>query len=308
MSRPLTLAEIRQKLSAKSSVGTPDQYDCYLTQMVLLKGGIIKINGSAGTGKTTLLQNVIPRLISRQNKVHCGSFTNKAVGVLGSKSVAAKTLHGLLYKVLHDGYDIIEEVVEDAKTGKPLLDENGNMVMLTKKVDKWKYQLDPNAIGPDDWFFIDEASMVPPQLWFDIIQLQNQNGFYLVIVGDEKQLGPVIDKTNPLPSNLIPYDCFFHNQPSTITLTHNKRSVPSIVQVADQMYKTGFSYTGSNNEVHSFTFGGYQMFGAGITEFDKILCYTNAQRHEWNDDMRQQKFGADFDYKPLVGDIIMCGQ
>lgn len=133
---------------------------------------LISLSGAAGTGKTTLIKELVENLPS--DTVVC-TPTNKAAQVLCSKGIDATTFYKKFY--------ILEETVG----GKP-------------KFISCKRYLNEGGKGlPDgkiDWapvLIIDEASMVTSRMINEMRRMCDQ----LILVGDHHQLPPVGDRDYP---------------------------------------------------------------------------------------------------------------
>lgn len=115
--------------------------------------GVMALSGGAGVGKTTVIDRMADRLTISGWRVHLCAFAGKAAArlreVTGRK---ATTIHALL------GY-------RGEKAG-----------------------FHPMRFGDNDAIIVDEASMVPSSLLWEIIK---RNPGRLILVGDDAQLPPV---------------------------------------------------------------------------------------------------------------------
>jgi exodeoxyribonuclease-5 len=117
------------------------------------------LGGLAGTGKTTVIKEIVRELDDRGLDAEVSAFTGKACSVLRKKRVTgAKTLHSLMY--------ICET------------DEKTHQVVYTRK-----HSLDC------DFIIIDEASMVSRELYEDLLSFHKP----VIFVGDYGQLDPIGD-------------------------------------------------------------------------------------------------------------------
>lgn len=121
--------------------------------------------GYAGTGKTTIAENVMNYIEALHKECIITAPTNQAVKVLKDKldgdnnSVAFKTLHAILY-------------------GTP--DENGNWVPSVN-------------FTADHILIVDEASMISRTVYTDLIQEIEKAKAKVIFFGDDFQLEPVGD-------------------------------------------------------------------------------------------------------------------
>ena len=137
----------------------------------------ITIGGYAGTGKTfliSILRNEIYKIFRNRN-IAFVTFTGKASSVLKGKLEDNNaifsgdfigTIHSLIY-------------VPELK-----YDKNTHRMIITKWVKKPELQY--------DLIFVDEASMVNKQIWFDLLNYK----IPIIAVGDHGQLPPVGDQFN----------------------------------------------------------------------------------------------------------------
>jgi ATP-dependent exoDNAse (exonuclease V) alpha subunit len=130
---------------------------------------VLKIAGYAGTGKTTIIENIAKYAKDKNpgKNIYLSAFTNKAVLNLenktNSKEVAeTKTLHSLLYGAP-------DEITGDYTLRDPL--KKGDIVI------------------------IDEASMVGQKMMKDIQKNILNKGAKVIFIGDTFQLPPVKDKS-----------------------------------------------------------------------------------------------------------------
>jgi len=122
------------------------------------KKSIFKIGGYAGTGKTTVLKQIIASCKTKLNAeaMPC-SFTGKAALRMILKGVIdAGTIHSLIYR-----YDRVND----------------------KFYKRSKHEIE------GDYFLIDEASMIAKDIWNDLLSYQKP----IILVGDPGQLEPVGD-------------------------------------------------------------------------------------------------------------------
>ena len=126
---------------------------------------VFYLAGFAGTGKSTIVDQVIRRLRSEHGKldVRTVTFTGKAADVLRRRGVEnTSTIHSLIYRVQ-----------EDPATGELLV------------------ELDPNSEAATcDLIVVDEASMVDEQIAEDLLSF----GKPILVVADPGQLPPVHGK------------------------------------------------------------------------------------------------------------------
>lgn len=123
----------------------------------------LTFGGFAGTGKTTLVKEVI----RNEGNVAVVAYTGKAVSVLRRKGVKkAKTLHSLMYQVAGEDDE-----------GDPIFKRR---MSLGRQTD-WGYE------PPPDLVIVDEASMINKRMHEDLEALAPK----ILYVGDHGQLQPI---------------------------------------------------------------------------------------------------------------------
>ena len=133
--------------------------------------------GYAGTGKTALIQFVA----HEHGKPACIAPTGKAaLRIRESTGLSASTIHRMIYKVM-----------EDPKTGQ------------AKFVRRSAEEIEL-VIPRSRLLVLDEASMVGPEVWVDVIAIAQQHNLKLLVIGDGFQLPPVQNKNAAAFSVLLP--------------------------------------------------------------------------------------------------------
>lgn len=128
-----------------------------IKEVVSIKKNVVTVGGFAGSGKSTIIRNLIELL---PNFSVC-AYTGKAANVLRKKGIHdAKTIHSLIYKAYSD--------------------DDGRVYFAKSK------SLDCEGI------IVDEASMVSQSIYNDLLSF----GKPVIFVGDHGQLEPIGDKFN----------------------------------------------------------------------------------------------------------------
>jgi len=119
------------------------------------------LNGSAGTGKTTLLKILTDELDITENTMFA-SFTGKASLVLKTKGIKnSSTIHRLIYN--------------------PIVKADGSLEFRLKDI---------NELNSVKLIIIDESSMVSKQLLEDLLSFNIK----IIFVGDKNQIPPIFEK------------------------------------------------------------------------------------------------------------------
>lgn len=138
------------KIEAWFTTGTPNANE-------------FKLGGYAGTGKTTIIKDIIKRFREKKHDVMLCAFTGKAVHVLQKKGLAqAVTIHSSIYNC---------EIQKDGT---------------------YTFYLKSRLEGSPDLIIVDEASMISTDLYNDLRSF----GIPILFVGDPGQLEPVGDNPN----------------------------------------------------------------------------------------------------------------
>lgn len=123
------------------------------------------LGGYAGTGKTTVIKELLDLLDDADLVTAVVAFTGKAASVLRKKGVGhAQTLHSLMYK--------------------PILDSKGNLIGFRKRSELLTEGDEGDEI---DVIIVDEASMIDDELNQDLLSFKKP----VIYVGDPGQLPPV---------------------------------------------------------------------------------------------------------------------
>lgn len=180
---------------------TPEQkevMDFLLAQVDNPEGKNVVVSGSGGTGKTTIICELICQLLATDHKVAVTAMTGKATAVLRNKVNAAVREKQLRFPKENL---LIETVTKITKKSKVMdVSSDGE----TKYSSTWR---NPNAFNYDV-LFVDELSMVPHYIsrWWMMTDCR-VFGF-----GDECQLPEVV--TQEIKSDLAGFEHDLHLPPA----------------------------------------------------------------------------------------------
>ena len=144
------------------------------------KGQYFGLKGYAGTGKTSVVQEVAHRLGRRQDDTLMCAPTHKAVGVLANMSHSHSGAKRYSYSTLHSALQLRPRKVD------------GKQVFVRDRPDKWA------PIQAYGLVILDECSMVDSTLWGYVeaeVKVSTSNMFggamRCIPMGDPLQLPPV---------------------------------------------------------------------------------------------------------------------
>ena len=129
-------------------------------------------SGPPGSGKTTIIREIMKSLGIYEDEVLCMAYVGNAVMNLLKSGMYAKTIHSSIYDV---------KMV-------PVEDEYGNQVKENGKVKyEMKFVLKDFIGGDPKLLVVDESGMVPDAMIKDILAFD----IPVIFLGDKNQLGPV---------------------------------------------------------------------------------------------------------------------
>lgn len=244
----------------------------------------VTIFGYAGTGKSTMLSELMRRLTETGQKFIFTAPTNKAVRVLKAKGVPASTLFSFLFKAktpkmseeVHNHYDGLKERYKELKEDHVLDEIKGiyKQYNTLEAVDVWG-----NGTGQGLTVIIDECSMVGKRLYGEKLE---KLGMRIIAVGDPEQLPPVKD------------DPYFKE--ADFTLTNVFRTAldnPILALATKTRYQTRewlrLEYLAGNEYAHMIEECPFEEVAYLMQEYDQTICYTNKLRKALNQEARKQK-------------------
>jgi exodeoxyribonuclease V len=234
---------------------------------------LFKIAGYAGTGKTTIINQMIRELKLDDNMVKFATFTGKAALVLTLKGCFCSTIHKLIYNV--------QEITEiDPYTKRK------------KKVFKFvkKDELDPSIL----LIVIDESSMVNKEIFYDLVSF----GKPIIFLGDPGQLPPIGE------------DLFLLQNPDVfLTEIHRQAQHNPIIYLSmlarEGKYIKEGNYTDQygKSKVHVLK-EDFDKYASLLPKADQVICGKNSTRIYVNNYMREM-LGYD-SLLPSYGEKLIC--
>lgn len=199
---------------AKKIILTKGQKEIFNQIKTFIKGEskIFILKGYAGTGKTTLVKNVIDYLVEENIAFQLLATTGRAATIMQDiTGQLAKTIHSQIYNYKDFNQDIDKVIQTIDSTG---VDSSGQLYLNFELID-----LD-SLEHPRIIYIIDEASMLSdktdhdvPQAFFgsgkllsDLLRYDSSGKF--IFVGDACQLPPVGQTSSPALSPQYFYESF----------------------------------------------------------------------------------------------------
>lgn len=243
--------------------------------------------GYAGTGKTTIVNDVVKQLGENIRPVYC-AFTGKAASVLKSKgNEPACTVHSLIY--------VLNEVqVPDPKNPKERISKKVFELRMIApdsfEADDGNYDMSDNEDSLIDWcnlIVLDECSMISEKLYADLLSF----GKKVLILGDPGQLPP-IDGRSP-----------FKTPDRLLTEVHRQASDSNILTLATRARKgLQVGFCNHDDAVCAKRDRFEEFYHPGM----QVICGTNNSRFKYNNLIRKQLWYKTDKTFPLAHEPITC--
>ena len=219
----------------------------------------------AGTGKSTLIKFIISAMGLKENEVRYVAYTGKAANVLKNKGCpGAMTVHKLLYKA---------RLMPDGK---------------------YLFKPRPSVEPEIKVVVIDEISMLPKKMW----NLMCTHNFYILACGDPEQLPPVPDETGEDPNNhVLDHPHIFLDE----IMRQAQESEIIRLSMHIREGKPLMTFPAANEQV--MIIPRKDLTVPMLSWADQILCATNKNRNNLNQQMRQI-YGFD-PLEPQIKDKII---
>ena len=266
-----------------------EAYEKIFNFLKLKKEKFFILTGSAGTGKTTLITEIIKQDSLKKKKIVLSATTNKAVSVMqkmynvSNKNINFTTIHKLMQ---------IKRVINADGTEVFMFNFNENPSSNTKSLFFY------------DIIIIDESSMISKELACEILSLSEKIKGQIIFIGDMYQLPPI----NEISSDVFKIKAISYN------LEIVERSKNNIVK-----YSNAFRNHIKNSEKIKYKnildddVSIIKLFDDWLKEYlvifkkdplSIILAYTNSQCFRVNGLIRNKLFNNPSD-KYIKGELIV---
>lgn len=238
---------------------------------------IFVLSGYAGTGKTFLIDYIVREelhLKAGEEAVFV-SPTGKAAANLLRNGTVAGTVHGLIYMLDSEVFDV---------------DENGEIV----EMKELKFVRRPSIMDGIRLIVVDEASMVNETILHDLLSF----GVKCLFCGDGAQLPPV-NGSCPLMKNP-------HYTMTEIVRQEADNPVIRLATLAREGKTIPYGTYGDKACVVSRSSFRGSTRKRILLQADQVLCGTNRTRNALNEEIREYK-GISKDQRfPLEGEKLIC--
>ena len=226
------------------------------------------LTGYAGTGKTTLIENIASFIRKQGRECLLAAPTNRAVKVLGDKVPAdfdRRTLHATLY-------------------GAP--DEKG----------KWIPRVDFES---NQVLVADEASMISSQVYQDLIAKIKAAGAKVIFIGDSYQLRPVGEDSKILTHSQVSMKQVMRQSAESNILT-----LATLIRTLEQKILPGDS--AADVQIRTKEIAMEEFFRDVKQERECVfICAKNDTRCQINRSSRRERFGPEVGDEPGIGDHLI---
>jgi exodeoxyribonuclease-5 len=244
----------------------------------------VTIFGYAGTGKSTILSELMRRMDEEGTKYIFTAPTNKAVRVLQNKGVNASTLFSFLFKAstplmtekVAQHYENLKARYRDTKD-KLVLEE----IQLLHK--QYSTIIPVDAISKEDavgmTVIIDECSMVGRKVYGEKLE---KLGMRIIAVGDPEQLPPVKDELYFSKADFTLTEVFRTALDNPIlALATKTRGKEGEWLKLDSLLGNEFGYMCETLPIEEIA----EM----MKDYDQTICYTNKTRKMLNQETRKAR-------------------
>lgn len=255
---------------------------------------IFRLFGYAGTGKTTIAQNV-----AAGHVVRFAAPTGKAATVMRAKGCAgAQTIHSMIYRTRANSEEWLNTLEREFAREQATTPQNTERLRtLSHQIKRARdglkgpsFSLNEEAFvgGKPDLICIDECSMIDQKMGLDLLSFKVP----ILVIGDPAQLPPVQGA-----------GYFTAAQPDVLlTEIHRQAEGNPILDLATIVRNGHFPSSGAYGASFVGRRGGLKA--EAYEQADQILVGLNKTRREWNRAMRER-----LGYQgllPMEGERVVC--
>lgn len=273
------------------------------------KNKMFLLAGSAGTGKSTLISEILGCPEFKKKKIVFSATTNKAVSILQKMCLEKQDIY--------EDMDIVFLTIHKLLKIKRKINKDGEELFQTDIDTENKKITQAKSIFNYDIIVIDESSMISLDIMQSLQKIIYRIKGKVIFLGDKAQLPPVNETESIVFNNEIPnYELkeIMRYKGNLVLLANKFRDL-----VFDRSTKISF---GEYKEKNIKTFSSYSKWiqqylkevrilrdkGSNIQNMlDKLpifLVYTNRMCHQINQDVRKEIFPNTKD-RYQVGEIIL---
>lgn len=273
---------------------------------------VFMLKGAAGTGKTTLLSELLKVLKGKSRPFRLMAPTGRAAFILGNKTgIGAVTIHKGIYALS-----------KLKRIGKKDEDDTDEKLHL-------RFALQSNEDSPNAVYIVDEASMVSDAfseneafsfgsgcLLSDLFRFAE--GRKIVFVGDYAQLPPVGMNSSPALDNEYvekKFDCAVREVMlrEVMRQTHQSSMLKNALAIRDSIEAKSFVEFKVESGEDSVSEGGdmlkpyYALFPDKPSSSSAVIAYSNRQALNYNIAIRSHYYGEDAP-RLKAGDLLMISR
>lgn len=253
---------------------------------------IFRLFGYAGTGKTTITNNIIEQLgISLGEEAKFAAYTGKAAMVMRKNHLPASTIHSTIYHVVEADEKEVEKLRE--QLNEPFLNEfeRSRLRAELNEASRPHFQLRDKSdasLKNTKLLVLDECSMVNAEMLLDLLTFE----IPMLVLGDPGQLPP-IEGRSPLTD--VRPDVM-------LTEIHRQAEGNPVIWLSTQArkgYDLRLGDYGTSRVIQKRS-----LSKDAMQEFDQILVGKNTTRRQIN--MRMRDIKGFHNRYPVVGEKLIC--
>lgn len=285
---------------------------------------VFKLGGFAGTGKSTILPDILEAVNLTADKIAFAGPTGKSSKVMGNKlrdqgiNVYPTTIHSLIYQPKAQKASVLERELAEANNMLAMLSDGkvapptGNLkedvhntqqkiTILRKDLDRaydlndLRFSLNPDSRLVSESIklvILDEGSMIGEEIANDLLDFD----IPILVMGDPGQLPPVLDKPGFFDGSMP--DAF-------LTEVHRQAAENPIIRLATMVRKGERGDYGDYGDGVLIVPRRKDIYTLDLARDCQVLVGTNKTRWKLTSKMRRE--GGMTDPLPHAGEpLIMC--